>query len=423
MKKYCNKTTIFGIIIAIIISSTSIYIYNYKTTKNNNALGNLTIAQKLEDFRYMYNILEENYVYFDVNKRLNGYDWLANKEEFEKSIMKTKDNFEFFIVLSRILKKLNDGHTSLYFPTYVSEIRDSYNKANENSRFDPWLKILNDKSVINKNLQWEKILKKNNIENFYSSKNEDDSYSNDNFETNIIEDGKIAYLKIKEMKPIYRTENQINDVYSFFKDIKDYPYLIIDIRGNTGGTDNCWINIMEHLIDQKISLNSTLVFKGEKYPQYFYKQSGADFSPIDELASNENYPEEIKNKFKYYTERIIDLEPNNSVGFKGKIFLLVDHYVFSSAEAFASFAKGTNLATLIGEKTGGDGIGANPLIMSLPNSGLIVGFVGIMGLNPDGTSNMEMKTTPDIELNVTYLGEEGVINRTVDIIHETEKNK
>ncbi len=39
----------------------------------------LTPEKYLEDFEYMYQVLEENYPFFDVNKRHTGIDWLVKK--------------------------------------------------------------------------------------------------------------------------------------------------------------------------------------------------------------------------------------------------------------------------------------------------------------------------------------------------------
>ena len=48
-----------------------------------------------------------------------------------------------------------------------------------------------------------------------------------------------------------------------------------------------------------------------------------------------------------------------------KIFLLVDESVYSASETFAMFCKENELATLIGETTGGDGCGYDPLLFNL----------------------------------------------------------
>lgn len=51
----------------------------------------------------------------------------------------------------------------------------------------------------------------------------------------------------------------------------------------------------------------------------------------------------------------------------------------------------------MGSPTGGDGIGAlDPVFLQLPNSGILVQFTMMFGLNGDGSSSEETGTTPDI---------------------------
>lgn len=87
------------------------------------------------------------------------------------------------------------------------------------------------------------------------------------------------------------------------------------------------------------------------------------------------------------------------IDYKGRIFILVDKDVYSSSEAFTNFSKETNFATIVGTATGGDGIGFAPVYFSLPNSGLVLRMASCMGLNPDGSSNEEFGTIPDIIIN------------------------
>lgn len=78
--------------------------------------------------------------------------------------------------------------------------------------------------------------------------------------------------------------------------------------------------------------------------------------------------------------------------------MLVDKIVYSASEAFVAFCKESGFATLVGETTGGDGIGIEPLLFYLPNSGLVIRFSSTLGLNGDFTINEEVKTVPDVEV-------------------------
>ncbi|MFQ7853800.1 MAG: S41 family peptidase [Flavonifractor plautii] len=75
--------------------------------------------------------------------------------------------------------------------------------------------------------------------------------------------------------------------------------------------------------------------------------------------------------------------------------MLVDESVYSASESFVLFCQQTGFATLVGRTTGGDGIGAmDPVYLQLPNSGILIQYTVPFGLNPDGSSNEEMGTTP-----------------------------
>ncbi|KHO60906.1 peptidase S41 [Thermoanaerobacter sp. YS13] len=222
---------------------------------------------------------------------------------------------------------------------------------------------------------------------------------------------KVAYLKIPEMK---MSQNDIEEdgkeIYSFFKEIKDYPYLIIDIRGNGGGNIAYWIeNIVEPLVYKKITYRTYTVVKN-----YDIKYT----KTLDKLPKGKNYPPELKDDFGYFAEISYTVTPKNYVGFKGKIYLLTDAGVYSAAEGFASFAKATKWATVVGTPTSG-GLGFNPDPLILPNSGLIVRYPNNMALNPDGTANEEVGTQPDIYVEESY---EDFVNYLKDRENVNENN-
>jgi C-terminal processing protease CtpA/Prc len=227
------------------------------------------------------------------------------------------------------------------------------------------------------------------------------------YSTEILEEGRIAYLKIPSLSSSY-VEKDREGLRAFFNEIKDYTTLIIDIRGNGGGSTNYWMqNILPPLTQVPLSTKNYLLFRDADYLKPFIKHktflSYFGLKPLSQLSV-------AKDKSGYYFKDdqgiYLDIEyrisPQKPVGFKGRILLLVDDYVYSSAEAFAVFAKATGWATLIGTRTGGDGIGFDPVPVALPNSGLIVRFPADMGLNPDGSVNEEVATQPDIYVEPSY---------------------
>ncbi len=68
----------------------------------------------MQDFEYLYDVLEENYPFFKVNERLYGIDWLGNKRKYKRLIRNTKSDAEFLVAMERILGgDLNDNHVSI----------------------------------------------------------------------------------------------------------------------------------------------------------------------------------------------------------------------------------------------------------------------------------------------------------------------
>lgn len=292
-----------------------------------------------------------------------------------------------------IICELNNAHTHLIskdeFYSYYKLYAYKANRYNK-----PWGKVLDNKKAKTRYNFTEKNLKALKNENYSEN-------SSPAFQSDIIVPNDVAYIKIKRMDG-FRLEEDGVEIRKFLESIKDYSKLIIDIRGNGGGSDYYWIkNIVQPLINEPLSVDYYLFARGGEDSQKFYKARKMNLKEIDTLGENliNKFPEEISTDFKCYKLSTSQIKPNKPVGFKGKIYLLVNSLVYSSSESFASFAKGSGFATLVGGKTGGDGMGIDPLLFSLPNSGLVVRYSSLLCLNPDYTINEEVQTTPDIELS------------------------
>lgn len=368
----------------------------------NDKFTPLTKEEKIADFHYLYNILKKNYPLFWVLKRKSNYDWLSHREEFEEMIKATKDNIEFYDRLSYIVSKLNNGHTSVIKPrSYIYYTKYLYSS---NKIYKPWFEILNNEKskVFYKNL-FNYQVKNGEIKNYPEKENVD---------IKIIKNNEIAYVKIHSFENQY-IEKDANILNKFWREIQNYLYLIIDIRGNGGGSNDYWVhNIVGDINYRKnVRLTKYQIYRGGEYSKAFIKAISDDkLDPIEKLPSELNYPPEIKNKFKFFSEGFIEFGGLGSVPFHGKIYVLINSKVFSSAELFSVFCKQSGWAILVGEQTDGNGIGNDPIFVALPNSGIIIRFPMQMGLNSDGRSNEEFPTTPDIK-------SENPLNEVLNIIN------
>lgn len=362
----------------------------------------LSTKEKVDDFEYMYNVLEKNYPFFEVNKRLNNIEWLANKDYYTKKIKQTSSDREFFKVLDNvILADLNNKHTyMLHTEQYgYEEYLAGQIHVEGALRQTPWERELNNPKAVKRYKYNPTKLNKEELDFSYGI--------GDNLACRIIEENKVAYLEIKSFA-YDNIDFDASTLEWFFNKIKNYETFIIDIRGNTGGTDFYWKeHIVPRLINKPITNTEYMLCRGGGFLEDFMKfklsQCQLKWDKTKQIKKEKlvNLPPEATRDFKYYIKSVTEIVPQKSVGFKGNVYLLVDNAVYSASEMFASFAKQTGFATLVGEQTGGDGIGLEPILCTLPNSGYIFKFSPIMGLTSTGECNEEFKTIPDIAVDAT----------------------
>lgn len=208
--------------------------------------------------------------------------------------------------------------------------------------------------------------------------------------TRILEEGELAYVSIPSL-PHDRIEADNAVLAPFLEKIRSYNALIIDIRGNGGGSTAYWGMLVPQIMKEPLSSVSYFLFRRGELAQQYARSAYA--------------PEpEIETDFQNYIKNAITLTPEAGKEFRGRIYMLVDGGVYSSAEAWAVFAKSTGWATLVGERTGGDGIGIDPLIASLPQSGYAFRIPSVMGLTSSGVINEERQTEPDMEVSAVKTG-------------------
>ena len=171
--------------------------------------------------------------------------------------------------------------------------------------------------------------------------------------------------------------------------------------GNSGGSEQYWQELLvAPLIDQPLScMNYALLADSDNNRPYIDDAFAPEMlHPIADLTELPALNQEGLAAATHYVESPLSVEPAAERSpFHGRVWVLVGEQVYSASESFAVFCKETGFATLVGSQTGGDGIGAlDPIFLQLPNSGLLVQFTMMFGLNTDGSSSEEAGTTPDL---------------------------
>ncbi|WP_156951066.1 S41 family peptidase [Saccharibacillus sacchari] len=380
----------------------------------------LTADQKVEDVAYLYKLMKENYPYIELSERITGLDWFSRQDYYAQRAAASEDDEAFLNILEQLLGRLGNGHTAMVSKEeYASALRLFLQLQDERGTHGPWVDQLQQPQVVERyqGAQSASEVERKKAEEPANSETSDKyriasellgrqlrARNPLKFET--LEEGRVAYLKIPGLQS-ERKEADLKQILPFLEEQKDADALIFDIRGNGGGDSDYWFRIVQRLTNQPRSWTTYQLFRGGEFAKPFIESkmgiSYAQLLPIDELKDEHlpSLPPETFTDFDRYSKDQAQITPYEPIGFEGRIYLLVDAGVFSSAEAWANFAKESDWATLVGERTGGDGIGWEGAYVALPNSGYVFRMELMMGLDATGASNFEARTLPDIEVDYT----------------------
>ena len=360
------------------------------------ALKPLTPDQKVIDFEYLYAVLRDNYPFFGVAERKYGVDWLAKHDEYVLRLKATADDAAYYRELNSILRELHDGHLDFSPTIKYSKFKPILDGLGPD--FEPWSRAMHRDSV--RAVYWEQLLAKKDVEHKPVKKKSlpkqrgKKSYYADTLLCN----GKIALMRLSSL-PYEKISVDSLRIASFLSTISEADYLIIDIQGNSGGSELYWSRlVVSRLIPKPITYFSTQIVRGgeinrEYCPEFFEEAE----SLTGEVCSG--LPDELYDGTFYLRKYPCEVAASDPIAFRGKIYLLVDRKVFSSAGGWADFCKQTGWATVVGETTGVQGIGRDPIVISLPESGLLLRYPYCNGINADGTFNGEVGVRPDIEIH------------------------
>jgi C-terminal processing protease CtpA/Prc len=208
-------------------------------------------------------------------------------------------------------------------------------------------------------------------------------------------DCKALYIKI----PSFHYELVDRDSNIVYEGLKKYPEaenIIFDITTNGGGSDGYWMENLVAPFGGTYEFGYRSFFKSTPLINKYYADS--ESKPVSELSDAPEWASEL-GLDRYYTDTWTLSEED----FDGEIidrdikkWVLISNRVYSASEKFVCFCKATGWATLVGTKTSGDGLGPTPVMLLLPDSGLLIRFSGNVGENPDGSINAVTGTKPDI---------------------------
>lgn len=225
-----------------------------------------------------------------------------------------------------------------------------------------------------------------------------------NVYTDITSNEKTAYIKIKSFDTKYMENDEFIIKKFLLEKCKNVDNIVIDIRGNPGGDNGYGNFIISILTDKIISKYVYDCYKNTEFMEKnFFSKIDYDMTKQEEIDKSQ-LPKNSYNldDFRIFKQPEIIMPHEDSIKFKGNIYVLVDDSVYSASEHFINIVKKTKFAKIVGITTGGDGVGVTPISTMLPNSKIPIQISHSFGINSDGTVNEEVHTEPDLYIEQDF---------------------
>lgn len=166
---------------------------------------------------------------------------------------------------------------------------------------------------------------------------------------------KILYISMPSMS---QSKCLFNDLVRKYKG-KEIESIVIDVRNNAGGSDQCWTRLIQSLYPDTIKMPCRIAFKKKFSPNMADTGCLIDYDSTMDL-----YARDLQwNYFK----------PNDeNLGFDGTLYIIQNQKTYSAAHSLSSICKLAENWTSVGVPTGYiGGRGCGPYYFQLKNSGFL----------------------------------------------------
>lgn len=369
-----------------------------------------TKEELLADYDALWEMLEEDYLYFPILER-QGVNTESLKTSSRLQLESRIDDLNgFYYLLNNMFEKMNFfAHLSVVNP----EIYDVYLKYldTEDSLGSGWQKIL-------QNPQTQTVyayLKDASEEELATSADMTDDYCEVDTSYDVQRKAVTFIVKSFSDAVLERDRYFISDYLTSLGDV-EIEHIIFDISGNVGGNDLYWQNNIVAPFGGTYEWSNYLYLRETELTRSYYFD---DFNPqpVSEITDHAlpSFVQELD--LTHVIQDRPTLANDAALGENisaAKRWVIIDNRVYSSADSFSAFCKATGWATLVGQATLGDGQGVSPVLIALPNTGLLVRFSALAAETPDGTLNAIAGTEPDIAINPRLTTSRDEINRLID---------
>ena len=165
----------------------------------------------------------------------------------------------------------------------------------------------------------------------------------------------VGYLRIESFND---GPNVIARVDRAFAELGNYPALVVDLRGNGGGTLSAAMRLGDYLLPDMQPVGYFASRAGlARHAARSIDQIKASALPVFNGYDAEEFAREMTSKGAL----MLATGGRAQTPYRGRVVVLIDEYCFSASEALASVVKETHVATLIGRRTAGAMLSANPV--------------------------------------------------------------
>lgn len=379
-----------------------------------------TNAMMLEDYDFFWTTLEENCAPLGALREVAGVDLEQIKAEGREQVTALADGDAegFSSVLSTIAREIGG------FAHILPMKPDAYYRLVEGNMWESdTQKVVFLEDAVRAFYQWQSTISpyKEQLEaakqsNEVSEEEEEATNQAISENINLYRQGDTAVAMIKTFNFYGEKSNDavIEMLQDFCLENLDAQDFVIDITQNFGGSTVIWSDGFAPLFAGKtLSKQDVAAYKeGDVNVQMW----GGTLDSIPDLElkdlsqlTTEEYPKlNLKSLegcdgvvARTITMDYTDEKNPDGEEFEGRIWVLVDGQVASSAEELTQCAKNSDFCTVVGKQTAGmSGWITEPAVnyFALPNSGMLIRFDAFYYLNEDGTCRDLEGTQPDIEI-------------------------
>jgi hypothetical protein len=147
---------------------------------------------------------------------------------------------------------------------------------------------------------------------------------------------------------------------------KEINKIVIDVRGNRGGSDMVWHQLLKAIVYDTLAYDAQMAFCNS---ELMNKHLGKQFTDTNnvECKTFSWLPDISFSVTKFTTSYFIP--DSNSLKYKGKIYVLQDEDVFSAGHSLTSYCRHIEQLISVGVPTGlMSGFGLNPILFQLKHS-------------------------------------------------------